>query len=168
MRSYLGWAAVKPVSRLDLDHFRKALRSPTLTSSTSNKLNLCWPGPNLSEERSVRLKNESRADAARSWFFIATCATSSPPPARMRQRCRVAKGSCATWNLRTKAHRWNWQTTAGSQLARLLRRLTSNNELVRFDSRRQEARARPAMLCDSQSTHELISVRVSKNGKSQA
>ena len=46
----------------------------------------------------------------------------------MWQRRRVAKGYCATWNLRIKENRWNWQSTAWSELARLFQRWTGQCE----------------------------------------
>jgi hypothetical protein len=76
----------------------------------------------------ICLKSETKADAER------TCATLSPPPARMWLRRRVARGYCATWNLRTKRTRWNWQTTAWGVLVPLLPRWRITNEIVRLKS----------------------------------
>jgi hypothetical protein len=42
----------------------------------------------------------------------------------------VVKDYSATWNLRTKRTRWNWQSTAWSEPERLLRRWTSNNDIA--------------------------------------
>jgi hypothetical protein len=66
----------------------------------------------------VCLKNETKTDAERDLRDL------SPFPARMWLRRRVAKGYCATWSLRTKGRRWNWQSTVWSEQERLRWMLT--------------------------------------------
>jgi len=67
----------------------------------------------------VCLKNETKADAERDLRELISTAD-----AAVAEKA-LAKVYRATWNLRIKHNRWNWQSTAWSELARLLRRWTA-------------------------------------------